>query len=312
MQTDWGGEYEKLSDFFQKVGITHHVSCPHAHQQNGSAERKHRHIIEVGLSLLAIASMPLKFWDDAFLTATFLINLLPTKVLNFDTPTQKLLQVTPNYEPLRVFGCACWPNLRPYNKNKLSFRSKRCVFLGYSPLHKGVKCPDVSTGRVYISRDVVFDEKKFPFAALHPNAGRRLRKEILLFPSDTPSLVPNYRGVHTNDHYLQIFPCVDSTQATTDEATTSPNQETTQNSEQHVENYKSNTASSSDKTVCEDRTVPEQHSAEESALDLSLTRNNGASPARSCPSAGTHSHGHLPVATFPGSPSPAHAHVNGS
>ncbi|KAM0877932.1 hypothetical protein ACQ4PT_035216 [Festuca glaucescens] len=81
MQTDWGGEYEKLNGFFQRVGIAHHVSYPHAHQQNGSAERKHRHIVEVGLALLANASMPLKFWDDAFITATFLINLLPTKVI---------------------------------------------------------------------------------------------------------------------------------------------------------------------------------------------------------------------------------------
>jgi hypothetical protein len=46
--------------FFQKVGITHHASCPHARQQNGSAERKHRHIVEVGLALLANASMPLR------------------------------------------------------------------------------------------------------------------------------------------------------------------------------------------------------------------------------------------------------------
>jgi histone deacetylase 1/2 len=61
MQTDWGGEYEKLNGFFQRVGIVHHVSCPHAHQQNGSTERKHRHIVEVGLALLANASMPLKF-----------------------------------------------------------------------------------------------------------------------------------------------------------------------------------------------------------------------------------------------------------
>jgi histone deacetylase 1/2 len=86
MQTDWGGEYEKLHSFFQKVGITHHVSCAHAHKQNGSAERKHRHIVEVGLALLANASMPLKFWDEAFLTATFLINLLATKVLIFPHP----------------------------------------------------------------------------------------------------------------------------------------------------------------------------------------------------------------------------------
>jgi histone deacetylase 1/2 len=36
MQTDWGGEYQKLNSFFQRVEISHHVSCPHAHQQNGS------------------------------------------------------------------------------------------------------------------------------------------------------------------------------------------------------------------------------------------------------------------------------------
>jgi histone deacetylase 1/2 len=119
MQTDWGGEYEKLHGFFQKVGITHHVSCPDAHQQNGSAERKHRHIVEVGLALLANASMPLKFWDESFLT--FLRNLLPTKVLDLMSPAEKLLDVKPNYDTLRIFGCACWPNLCPYNKHKLSF-----------------------------------------------------------------------------------------------------------------------------------------------------------------------------------------------
>jgi hypothetical protein len=37
----------------------------------------HRNIIETGLALLAHTSMPLKFWDEAFLTVTFLINRLP-------------------------------------------------------------------------------------------------------------------------------------------------------------------------------------------------------------------------------------------
>jgi hypothetical protein len=38
MQTDWGGEYEKVSSFFNKVITSHHVSCPYAHQQNGLAD----------------------------------------------------------------------------------------------------------------------------------------------------------------------------------------------------------------------------------------------------------------------------------
>jgi hypothetical protein len=37
------------------------------------------------------------------------------------------------------------------------------MHLGYSNMHKGFKCLDISTGRIYISRDVVFDEHVFPF-----------------------------------------------------------------------------------------------------------------------------------------------------
>ncbi|WVZ92939.1 LOW QUALITY PROTEIN: hypothetical protein U9M48_038969 [Paspalum notatum var. saurae] len=104
IQTDWGGEYQKLHSFFSRVGITHHVSCPYAHQQNGSAERKHRHIVEVGLALLAYASMPLKFWDDAFISAVYLINRTPSKVLDYETPLERLYHTKPDYASLRVFG----------------------------------------------------------------------------------------------------------------------------------------------------------------------------------------------------------------
>ena len=50
-------------------------------------------------------------------------------------------------------------------------------------MHKGFKCLDISTGRIYyISRDVIFDENVFPFAQLHPNAGAQLRKELIVLP----------------------------------------------------------------------------------------------------------------------------------
>jgi histone deacetylase 1/2 len=182
IQTDWGGEYRALSTFFTRMGISHLVSCPHAHQQNGSVERKHSHIVEVGLTLLAHASMPLKFLDEAFITAVFLINHLPSKVINQETPFFRLYGRDPDYNFLKTFGCACWPNMRPYNDKKLEFRSKKCVFLGYSHQHKGYKCLEPAAGCVYISRDVVFDEHLFPFASLHPNAGAQLRAEIALLP----------------------------------------------------------------------------------------------------------------------------------
>lgn len=47
-------------------------------------------------------------------------------------------------------------------------------------MHKGFKCLDISSGRIYISRYVVFDEEVFPFSLLHPNAEALLPKEIVL------------------------------------------------------------------------------------------------------------------------------------
>jgi hypothetical protein len=84
------------------------------------------------------------------------------------------------------------------------------VFLGYSNLHKGYKCLDISTGRLYISRDIVFDETVFPFALLHSNAGARLREEINLLPL---SLQPFNLHFHEG-HELQGPGDVDPTNAT--------------------------------------------------------------------------------------------------
>ena len=59
VQIDWGGEYRKLNNFFQTIGIHHWLICPHTHEQNGSVERRHRHIVETGLTLLGQCSAPL-------------------------------------------------------------------------------------------------------------------------------------------------------------------------------------------------------------------------------------------------------------
>jgi transposase InsO family protein len=137
VQSDWGGEYRTILTFFKNYGIVHCVSRPHTHQQQGSIERKHRHIVETSLSLLSHAHMPLRFWDDAFQTACYLINRFPTHVLQNKSPFEKLFHSIPDYFFLKTFGCACWPNLRPYYSHKLQPRYLQCVFLGYRLLHHG-------------------------------------------------------------------------------------------------------------------------------------------------------------------------------
>jgi len=120
----------------------------------------------MGLSLLAHASLPLKFWDEMFSTTVFLINQLPSKVISDETPFERLLDRQPDYSFLRTFGCAVSPNLRPYNSRKLQFRSKQCVFLGYSNLQKGFRCLDPKQGHVYMFfRSLRFTQMSVPVFA---------------------------------------------------------------------------------------------------------------------------------------------------
>lgn len=66
-----------------------------------------------------------------------------------------------------MFGCACFPHLRPYYQYKMQFRSAECVYLGPSSQHKGYKCL-ASNGRIFISKDVLFIEFRFPYPDLFP------------------------------------------------------------------------------------------------------------------------------------------------
>ncbi|KAI5332874.1 hypothetical protein L3X38_023003 [Prunus dulcis] len=79
LRSDSGGEYLStgFQTFLNQQGIIHQFSCPHTPQQNGSAERKHRHIVELARTFLAASGVPHKYWVDAFLTATYVINRLP-------------------------------------------------------------------------------------------------------------------------------------------------------------------------------------------------------------------------------------------
>ncbi|WVZ64800.1 LOW QUALITY PROTEIN: hypothetical protein U9M48_014272 [Paspalum notatum var. saurae] len=115
-------------------------------------------------------------------TTTYLINRLPSTASPAPTPHHALFGTPPRYDHLRVFGCACYPNTSATAPHKLAPRSTRCVFLGYSPDHKGYRCFDLTSRRVLISRHVVFDESVFPFSfTTTPASDLELES---LFPTD--------------------------------------------------------------------------------------------------------------------------------
>jgi hypothetical protein len=84
------------------------LTCAYTPSQNGIAERKHRHVTETSLTLMFHARLPVSFWVEAFSTAVFLINRLPSLYLGGTTPYELLFGNKPDYSMLRTFRCICF------------------------------------------------------------------------------------------------------------------------------------------------------------------------------------------------------------
>ena len=76
---------QQFHDYFHHHGLIRETSCLKTPQQNGIAEHKNRHILEIARALLLGAHVPSHHWADAIATTVYLINHMLSKVLGFKT-----------------------------------------------------------------------------------------------------------------------------------------------------------------------------------------------------------------------------------
>lgn len=155
------------------------------------------YLVELGLSMLAHALMPLKYWDETFLSCVHIINRFPSPNLSHNSPYQIIFHTPPTYTHLKIFGCVCFPNLRPYNTHKLQFKSVPCTFLGYCTQHKGYKCLSLS-GHIFISRDVIFYEQKFSFSTIHSSVSSYVPSFVSSHVQPSIRVVPSLPLLNNN------------------------------------------------------------------------------------------------------------------
>ena len=106
--------------------------------------------------------MPSRHWGDAVATAVYLLNRMPSKVLNFKTPLQVISThfslPTVLMLPHRIFGWVAFVHFHKNQRTKLDPYTVCCLFLGYGLHKKGYRCYDPATNCVYITMDVTFLE----------------------------------------------------------------------------------------------------------------------------------------------------------
>ncbi|GJY26343.1 putative RNA-directed DNA polymerase [Tanacetum coccineum] len=164
VRSDNGTEFvnNKMALLFNNLGIVHQTSCAYTPQQNGIAERKHRHLLNVARSLLFQSGIPLSMWPECILTAAYLVNRLPSSVLNGKSPFELVYRVKPNLSHLRSFGCLCYSTVLN-NSDKFSSRSEKCVLIGFSSTKKAYKVYGLDSKVVFYSRDLKFYETIYPY-----------------------------------------------------------------------------------------------------------------------------------------------------
>ncbi|GJX50521.1 ribonuclease H-like domain-containing protein [Tanacetum coccineum] len=148
--------------YYNDQGIVHQTSCAYTPQQNGIAERKHWHLLNVARPLMFQGGIPLRMWPECILTATYLINRPSSSVLSVKSSYEMIYKKCPSLSHLRVFGCLCFATL-VISSDKFRSRSEKYVLIGYSSVKKWYRLYSLDKHQFIFSRDVKFFENIFPF-----------------------------------------------------------------------------------------------------------------------------------------------------
>lgn len=150
----------KVRTFLRENGTAVEMTAPASSEENGISERVHRSIIDKARCMLFEAGMPANMWAEAARHATDVYNMTPHSALDGRTPYELWTGKKPDLARLKVFGCAAYV-LRE-GVSKLSPKVNQVVYLGQEPEHWCYRLYDPATQRLFASRNVTFNECKFP------------------------------------------------------------------------------------------------------------------------------------------------------
>jgi DNA-directed RNA polymerase subunit N (RpoN/RPB10) len=200
LRSDNGEEFtsNEFQRYLRAVGVKHKTAIPKTTEQNDVSERLNRSLVEAVRTMLHDADLPKKFWAEALSTAVYVRNRSPTSALKCKTPYEAFYLTKPNVKYFRTFGCVAYAHVPKDERRKLDSKSTKSMFLGYCSKQKGYRLYDFNKMKVFLSRDVIFDEKNN--ITSQKETGIQASETYIELPieevtGDTPDIVPQQRRV---------------------------------------------------------------------------------------------------------------------
>jgi histone deacetylase 1/2 len=116
------------------------------------------HNAKITLAMLNEKKLPNYFWAEAVTITIYIMNQTPTTTIHGMTLTKIFIGKKLDVSYFIVFGCIVYVHDPDENKSKLDPKVNKCIFIGYSLKQKGYRCFNLSTRKLQVNRDVVFDK----------------------------------------------------------------------------------------------------------------------------------------------------------
>lgn len=157
IQSDNGTEYinDEMKKFLDENGIRHRRTVPYTPEQNGSAEREMRTIMEAARTMIHDKDLSPKLWAEAVNCAVFVLNRSGTSTVKGSTPFELWYGQKADIQHFRTFGTQVFVHIPKQQRRKLDAKSKQCIFVGYDDNVKGYRVLNANN-RVEVARDVRF------------------------------------------------------------------------------------------------------------------------------------------------------------
>lgn len=153
-------------------------------------ERKHKHLFETASALLFQSRLPIQFWKECVLIATYLINRFSSTILSNKTPFEILHGHLPTYDHLRSFSCLAYATVPIPLRDKFQSRIIPSHFLGYPFGKKGYKLLNLQTKFIFYSWDVSFVEHNFPSTSSPSTVFSPIMDPNLIFRNNPSPSIP--------------------------------------------------------------------------------------------------------------------------
>jgi hypothetical protein len=104
-------------------------------------------------------NLPMILWAEASMTAVYIQNRSPHKILRNMTPEEAFTGVKPEVGHFRIFECPVYFNVPKEKRTKLDPSGRKGTFVGYSESSKAYRIYIPGQRQIEVNRDVTFEEE---------------------------------------------------------------------------------------------------------------------------------------------------------